>query len=358
MREGRPGRWGGELRRRRIFDRLAARTGATILERGWYPRLIREAVHGRLGRLPGPLLYRLPRPGPKPRFASSERLREHVLDTARHLTDPVVVAIYDDPVAQAHALGVPMDPAWAAELEHRKHGSIATFRWLVVPTASFGDLIGLDAHRVIVGRNGTDTERIHVGPWPDVPTVGVVSAAAPGRGLELLVEATRLIRETVPDARLRMLLVATGEAGMAYLDGLRHETAAMPWVEIATAPYDRLGEALATTTVLTIPHPPNEYLDVALPVKLFDSAAAGRPLVVTPRSETAAMVREHGIGLVTAGDAPADLAASIVQLLGDETMTRALGARARQVAEAVFDWRVVGNHIADEILRREGITGQ
>ena len=178
IREGRPGRWGGELRRRRIFEQLAIRTHARVIEDGWYPRLLRKAARGALGNLPGPLLYPLPRRGAKPRFAASEKLRGGLLEAARRLTDPTAVAIYDDPAAQARAVGVTVDPAWAAELDRRQRETISTFRWLVAPTASFADLAGLDRDRLIVGGNGTDTDRIRPGPWPEAPVVGVVSVAS------------------------------------------------------------------------------------------------------------------------------------------------------------------------------------
>jgi hypothetical protein len=114
IREGQNQRWGGELRRRQIFARLAERTGATVVEKGWYPVLLRRAARGRLGRLPGPLLYRLPTRGPRPRQAASEKLRDRLLDAAIAVTDPAAVAIYDDAAAQSRALGVDLDPGWLA----------------------------------------------------------------------------------------------------------------------------------------------------------------------------------------------------------------------------------------------------
>ncbi|TAK02961.1 MAG: glycosyltransferase [Chloroflexota bacterium] len=354
IREGQHQRWGGELRRRRIFERLAELTGATIVQDGWYPVLLRRAVRGRLGRLPGPLLYRLPQRGPKPKFAASEKLRDRLLDAAIAVTDPTVVAVYDDPVAQAQALGVAQDPGWIAELAARQRRNIAAFRWLVAPTRSFAELAGLPLDRLIVGGNGTDTSRITVGPWPSRPAVGIVSGAAPGRGLELLVDAVAAARTEVPDLVLRMWLVSTSEASEAYLREFRARLAGRTWVEIETAPYDRLGPLLATASVLAIPHPPNEYMDVALPVKLFDSLAAGRPLVVTPRTETASIVQRLGVGAVAAGDRAEDLAAAIVGLLAGATRLEALGARARAAAEHEFDWRIVGDRIASAVLDREG----
>ena len=357
LREGRQPRWGGEIRRHHIFKRLAERTNAAILEDGWSDAGIRGAALGPLAsRLPAPLGRHLGR-GPRPLFASSEKLRPRVLDTAVALTDPAAVAIYDDPVAQSHSLGVPVDPAWIAALADRQRRNQAAFRWHVVPTASFAELAGLDSDRVIVGGNGTDCAAVRVGPWPARPTIGLVSAAAPGRGIELLIDAARLARQALPELELRLWLVATNAETEAYLDALRAAIAADPWARIATAPYESLGETLAEASALAIAHPPGAYMDVALPVKLFDSLAAGRPLIVTPRRETALVVERFEVGLVASGDAAEDLARSIVELLGDRPRTIELGQRARDVAEANFDWRVVGDRIADEVLRREAWPG-
>ena len=354
LREGKQRRWGGDVRRHHVFTRLAERTGARVVEGGWRPGPLRRAVLGPLGALPGVLANRLPARGPRPRFASSEKLRDALLDAAIALTDPAAVAIYDDPAAQSRALGVALEPGWLDELRRRQRRNAEAFRWLVVPTRSFADLAGLDPERVVVGGNGTDTSRVRPGPWPDVPCVGILSAAAPGRGLELLVNAARIARERVHDLRLRMWLVSTGGATDRYLAEFRGSVAGEPWVEIGGAAYDDLGRAAASATLLCIPHPPNEYMDVALPVKLFDSLAVGRPLVVTPRTETAAIVDRHGVGVVAGGDTPEALAAAMVTLLDDPPLARRLGAAARDVAEREFDWRIVGDRIARAVLAREG----
>ena len=357
LREGARRRWGGDVRRHHVFTGLADRTGARIVEGGWRPGPLRRAVVGPLGALPGALADRLGRlarrGGARPRLASSEKLRDALLDAAIALTDPAAVAIYDDPVAQSQALGVSLEQDWLAELRRRQRRNTEVFRWLVVPTRSFAELAGLDPDRVVAGGNGTDTSRVRPGPWPDAPCVGIVSAAAPGRGLELLIDAARAARDALPDLHLRMLLVATGSATERYLAGLRAAVAGDPWIEIAGAAYDDLGNATAPASVLCIPHPPNSYMDVALPVKLFDSLAVGRSLVVTPRTETAAVVERHGVGLVAADDTVDALAAAIVELAGDDARARRLGVLAREVAEREYDWRVVGDRIATEVLRRE-----
>jgi len=45
---------------------------------------------------------------------------------------------------------------------------------------------------------------------------------------------------------------------------------------------------------------------------------------------------------------------ALAPLLNDRRRAHEIGARARAAAEAHFDWSVVGDRIADEVLRREG----
>jgi glycosyltransferase involved in cell wall biosynthesis len=348
IREGRRSRWGGDLRRRSIFSVLATRTGATVLDDWSNPSLVAASRGPRWKTILQPVMER-------PRLASSEQLPESMVPFARRFTDPVAVAIYDDTIAQLDAFGIKLEPERLEAMRRRRAENEDTFRWHVVPTASFAELTGLDPARVIVGGNATDAVHVRPGPWPTTPTIGLVSGAAPGRGIEALVAAARLVRAEMADLRLLLWLVATSSESEAYLEGLRREVASDDWIEIGGAAYEVLGSELARASVLCIAHPSSAYMDVALPVKLFDSMAAGRPLLVTPRTETRAIVERHGVGIVTAGDRPEDLAEGLLRLLADDTLARRLGAAARTTAETVFDWPIVAGRIADEILRREGI---
>lgn len=342
-------RWGGDLRRGQIFRQLALRTDARV-GNGWSVKSAARAMGIAafvLRAQPIPLGLR------RPRLASSEQLRPDMLRLMRRAVDPAVVAIYDDPVVQTASLGMTMSPARTALYTARRRDNVAAFRWHAVPTASFAELIGLDPDRTIVAGNGTDVRHIRVGPWPAEPSIGMVSGAAPGRGIENLVAASRELRREQPDLRLLLWLVATGPESEAYLDGLRASAVSDRWIRIQTTGYGDIGDALAQATVLVIPHPPATYLDVALPVKLYDSMAAGRPLVVTPRTETRALVERHGTGIVAGGDAIDDLAEALRVVVSDAELARRLGAASRRAAEEHFDWRVVGDRVATAVLDRE-----
>ncbi len=347
IREGERSRWGGDLRRRNLFSALATRTGAEVLDRWTTPSLVAATRGARWRTVLQPFLRR-------PRLASSEQVPVSMIAVARRFADPVAVGIYDDAIAQLEAFGIVLAADRLAAIRQRRELNEALFRWHVVPTASFAELTRLDPARVIVGGNATDTRHVRPGPWPATPTIGLVSGAAPGRGIEALVAAARLVRRSIPDVRLLLWLAATSVESQTWLDTLRADVAGEAWIQIGQAAYDDLGAELQRATVLCIAHPAGEYMDVALPVKLFDSMAAGRPLVITPRTETQAIVERHGVGIVAAGDRPEDLADALLQVLGDDDLAGRLGAAARKAAETTFDWSIVSARIADEVLRREG----
>jgi hypothetical protein len=94
MRAGRGRAWGGEIRRARIFERLAERTGARVVD-DW--PAFQRTVRGRRWQafLPGSRT--------RPRLAASEQAPLKWTGRIGALADPVAVAIYDDANARSRA---------------------------------------------------------------------------------------------------------------------------------------------------------------------------------------------------------------------------------------------------------------
>jgi len=339
-------RWGGDLRRARVLHELALATKALEVQ-GWGHASVRDAVREVAGP---PFPWRR-----RPALASSEFLSEGATAQARRSTRPVVLDVHDHPIAQAEALGRRLEPSARAAMTAQVGRNLDTFQLFTAPSASFAELAGLDPARTIVAPNGTDARQVTPRPFPGRPAIGMVSGAAEGRGIEALIAAARLVRAEQPDLRLLLWLAAGDEAGEAYLAGLRVSTAPEPWIEIGTVDQAGLAEALGRATVLVVPHPASAYMDVAVPVKLLDSMAAGRPVVVTPRTETRRIVDAAGAGVVARGDEPEALADAIAPLLGDPSLAARLGAGARAAAERDFDWAVIGRRLAGEVLARSGL---
>ena len=347
LREGDRRRWGGDLRRHYLFDGLAARTGARILE----DRRV-DPLSAALRELRGPRwqVWR-----GRPIVASTEFLIEKQFAAVRRLGEAAVVDVHDDAFLQNDALGIEMSPEAVAAIRERMRLNREGFRLLVAPAQAFADLAGLDPARVIVASNGSDTRTVRPAPWPaGPPAVAFVSGAAPRRGIEELIAAVRIVRDRIPDTRLHLWLAATGDESRAYLDDLTVLLAGDPWVEIGQTPYGELGTQLGRATVLAIPTPAHAYWDSVAPVKLFDYLAAGRPVVSTPRTETAAILRARAAGVVSDGDGAEALAAPIAELLEDPARARGMGAAAREAAERDYDWAVIGERLATEILARIG----
>jgi len=346
LREGARRRWGGDLRRHYLLDGLATRTGGRVVE----DRRV-AGLTPPLQELRGPAWQAWRR---APLVASTEILTDKQFAPVARYGEPAVVDIHDDTLLQADALGIVVPAADAAAVRERDRLNRDGFRWLVAPSAPYAQLVGLDSSRTIVASNGSDTAAVKPGPWPDVPSVAFVSGAAPRRGIEELVEAVRIVRVTVPEACLDLVLAATGDESKAYLDRLRSSVEAETWVTIGASPYPELGERLSRAWVLAIPTPGHPYWDSVAPVKLFDYFAAGRAVMTTPRSETARLVRDHDAGTVSADDGPESMAAALLELLRDPQEARRRGANARKAAERDYDWRVIGARLADEVLARIG----
>ena len=341
-------RWGGERRRRHIFRALAERTGGQIVSGFTW-----EAISPSLSpaRLRFPILSDLL---PHPRLVSAEMLDPSIVERLDRYADLVAVAIYDDPVPHHDAIGLPLAPDHAQTLRAKRDENVRAFRWKVMPTLALAELAGIPVENVIAGENGTDAERIRPGVWPEDPAIGFISGAAPARGIETLIDTARLLHSEMPDLRLLLWLVATGGPSAAYLADLVESVRRERWIEIGAVGRDDLSHALRQATVMCIPHPAHPYWDATLPVKIFDAFAAGRPLVITPRTETKRLIERHGVGVAAAGDTAEDLAAAIGPLLADETEAKRIGAVARDVAERVYDWPIVSDRIASAILEREG----
>jgi hypothetical protein len=85
------------------------------------------------------------------------------------------------------------------------------------------------------------------------------------------------------------------------------------WLRIERANSSEIPALLPGVLATVIARSPGAYNDLALPIKLMEYLAYGRPLLVTDRRETAALVRAASCGLVV-GDGAEAMAAGIAEL--------------------------------------------
>ena len=336
-------RWGGDLRRHYVLAALATRTDALDVD-GWSFATIDRTIK----------LYRGHRWERRPKVAAATMLSQDALDLVGSAARPVVVDFHDDAVAQNEALGVAVDSAWISLMTERKRRNLELFKWHVVPSLQLAALSGLDPARTIIAGNGSDTNVIGPEPWSSRPTIGLMSGAAPARGIEALIDASRGIRHEIRDLRLVLWLAATGAASESYLTALKASIADDPWIVVRSTPYADIAHELGEAWVQVIPTPASPYWDAVSPIKLYDAMASGRPVVVTPRTVMSSEVERCQAGLVSAGDRPDDLAQQILTLLSDEATARRLGENGRRAVVRDHDWRAISSGLLQEIESREG----
>ncbi|HEX2084900.1 MAG TPA: glycosyltransferase family 4 protein, partial [Solirubrobacteraceae bacterium] len=140
------------------------------------------------------------------------------------------------------------------------------------------------------------------------------------------------VREEVPDARL--LAVGGGPP-----EDVRRLAAADERVELPGR-VPELEPWFERASVVVVPI----LSGAGIRLKVLDALASGRAIVSTTMGAEGAVV-EDGTHVVLADDA-ASFAEAVVARLRDPAGSRAMGERARRLAEERYDWRVLGDRFA------------
>jgi len=154
---------------------------------------------------------------------------------------------------------------------------------------------------------------------PEGGIVLYVGGLGPLRGLPLMLEAFPQVG--VPGARLQ--LAGPGDPGELP-----------PHVEhLGVVDHAEVPGLLARSSVAWIPLRRHGNYDRAVPTKLVEAMAMGRPVVASDLPRMAAIVRSTGCGIVVPANDPAAHAAAIRRLLDDPALARDMGAAGRRAFE-------------------------
>jgi len=157
----------------------------------------------------------------------------------------------------------------------------------------------------------------HPDPVPATdPVVLYVGGLGPLRGLEVMRAAFPLV--ATPGARL--VLAGPGDPG-ELPRGATH---------VGVVDHAAVAGLLAGAAVAWIPLQVHPNYARAVPTKLVEAMAAGRPVVASDFGRMAHIVRTTGCGVLVPADDPAAHAAALDRLLGDPDEAAALGAAGRR----------------------------
>lgn len=198
--------------------------------------------------------------------------------------------------------------------------------------------------RIRVTPNGVNTTRIAPTPvsTDGDPVVLFVGTLKPWHGVEVLLEAAAVARE-----RWRLRIVGDGPQGPALRQQAEHLGLAVDF-RGAVAPGD-IPIALAGASVAVAPYPlldggSDQYFS---PLKIYEYAAAGLPVVASRVGQVPGIVRDGHNGLLVGPSDPAALAAAIDTLVADPQRARVMGLAGRDTVLQQHSW----SRVLEQILQ-------
>jgi glycosyltransferase involved in cell wall biosynthesis len=202
---------------------------------------------------------------------------------------------------------------------------------------------GIDP-QAVASWGAIDGVRDELGIPEEAPVVGMVANFKPGKGHGVLVEASALVRRSVPDARF--VLVGRGP----FEPDVRRRARELG-VEASFVFAGYREDAQRIMTAFDVLAVPSVY--DGLSIALLEAMSLGVPAVLTRVGGNPEAVSHGEQGLIVPPADPAALADGIVALLRDANLRARLG-RAAKLRAADFDIRAAVNRteeVYEELLR-------
>jgi len=252
--------------------------------------------------------------------------------------------------------GLPLALAYRLEaFIYRKAARVATVtRGLI---RRLRDEKRVPEEKLVLFRNGVDLELFS----PDISgarvrerlglagkfVVGFIGNIGHWQGLETVVDAAALLRDRTA---FHFLIVGDGarrEAVGEYI--ARQELANITMLPVQ--PKSAVPELWAACDCAVIPLRKVACAREALPAKMFEALAAGKPIVLGIRGEAEEVMRNAAAGVFAEPENPQSYAEAFARLAGDEKLRRKMGVSGRAYAEKHFD-RDALTDVVEEVFMR------
>ena len=163
---------------------------------------------------------------------------------------------------------------------------------VAVPSEGLGRVLFGDRELLLLPPGAPEPVAIPYLPSAD-DLLFVGDARMEAHGAGTLITALRALRDQGRRVGLKIVARPGQEPAGALPD----------WIEVVRASGNDIHDLLAGTIATVIPRPRGSYNDLALPIKLFDYLAYGRPVLVTPCLEQERVISRARAGVVIRDDA-------------------------------------------------------
>lgn len=236
--------------------------------------------------------------------------------------------IRDNQNNQAKAYGIGLDDRTKRnrEIYAKRNAEIADV--ILVTSESQRRSYPSDIHKkIFVVENASDPSHFNYRPPPRNYTLGVATGLTKGRGLENFLESAKIVKEEI--SKLKVKIAFSRYPNDQYPDYLMSKFD-YNWIHFdENISYSNSApDFFSSTDIMVIPHPKNTYFDEIIPVKLFDSMAAGRAVLTTDCLETSKVVKKYNCGVIC-DSTVSDMSSKLIEMLKDMDNVAHFGKRGR-----------------------------
>jgi glycosyltransferase involved in cell wall biosynthesis len=220
---------------------------------------------------------------------------------------------------------------------------------IVAVTGSFRDQLrdrGVDPRKIRVVTNGVEAGEFGTGGRESGPEaspfrVGYLGTHGLAHGLELTLEAAAL----VDPAEVEFVLVGDGARKGWLVEEARRR--GIPNVRfLDPVPRERIPEVLERFDACLVPLRSSPTFESVIPSKIFEAAAARRPILLGVRGEAARIVRGRGAGIPFQPESATALVAAVRRLRTEPGLYRLLQRGCDELA-AAYDRRSLARAMLD-----------
>lgn len=274
-----------------------------------------------------------------------------VATTERHfLKRPLVTTLHAGSVANLGGLAQRLAGVYEATIGRAILKSSDGVIALSEEISEHAQSLGVPSQKVWIIPNGVDTARFRPTAGrmmdSDVPTVIFVGRLIFNKGPQFVVEAAPYVLQHFP--KTRFLMVGDGPLRQS-LEARVRELGLEQAFEFLGLRRD-IPDILQKADILVRPS-----LLEGMPLTILEGMACGLPIVATPISGTAELVKHEETGLLVRPSDSIDLADALIRLIRDPELARQMGNRGRALVEAGYSWDAVADrtlNLYNKLLER------
>lgn len=177
-----------------------------------------------------------------------------------------------------------------------------------------------------------------------------VGAVTEVDGIADLIEAFQLLNSN--NMTIKLVIICRKKEWDVIKDQIIDNNKYPDWLKIVHASGNYLKQYYETADLAIIPRKKNKYIDISMPVKLFEYIGFGKPIISTPRIETARFIKQNECGIICE-DNVASIAEAIEMFYNDKELRNNLYTNVKKVAEK-NQWSNRAQKVIDDLEEIKG----